>query len=530
MVKTSRLKTIKKEKGSNKDQRQFKNLYPKLHLQHQMQIENGSDEEEFSGPLTKRSCQDVICCVIFLAFWVGMGYVSFIALRDGQPERLLYGADSFGNICGRKNDAIENINLSGLDMSEKPFLFSFNPVTVSVDGISSTKICLENCPNESLVTPGQYAGYEICLYSLPPEDYNALHLTGDLCPRPPVPSSFAILNRCVPTTLIDVATSFINTEWINTVLADIETSWREICYLCTIALDRSELDNENVQTLLIYSGVASGVTALIAVALVIGGCGMIFLFLITSGQPQAREDGTVEYIEDEMIKYMRYYYIFGILWGTQFVLAFEQCVTAGAVAEWFFARDKKSLGSPISKSMGRVLRYHVGSIAFGSFIIAVVMLARLILGYIQSKNAYIEIAIYGYSFCKAAQKAFTVIVSNALRVAAINSVGDFLLLLAKITVTAGVIAIGIEFFQENPDVNFYAVPIAVAAIFAFIVSHIFLSVYEMTIDTLLICFCEDCEMNDGLSQPYFMSRNLMNFVDNAKKAQRLHDARRKTKS
>lgn len=42
--------------------------------------------------------------------------------------------------------------------------------------------------------------------------------------------------------------------------------------------------------------------ALIAVALVIGGCGMIFLFLITAGQPHAREDGTVEYVEDELVK------------------------------------------------------------------------------------------------------------------------------------------------------------------------------------------------------------------------------------
>ncbi|RXG55173.1 Choline transporter-like protein 2 [Armadillidium vulgare] len=31
----------------------------------------------------------------------------------------------------------------------------------------------------------------------------------------------------------------------------------------------------------------------------------------------------------------------------------------------------------------------------------------------------------------------------------------------------------------------------------------------MTIDTLLICFCEDCERNDGIQKPYFMSRGLM---------------------
>lgn len=38
----------------------------------------------------------------------------------------------------------------------------------------------------------------------------------------------------------------------------------------------------------------------------------------------------------------------------------------------------------------------------------------------------------------------------------------------------------------------------------------------MTIDTIFICFCEDCERNDGLSRPYYMSRGLMEFVQNSK--------------
>ena len=31
----------------------------------------------------------------------------------------------------------------------------------------------------------------------------------------------------------------------------------------------------------------------------------------------------------------------------------------------------------------------------------------------------------------------------------------------------------------------------------------------MTIDTLFLCFCEDCELNDGIEKPYFMSKGLM---------------------
>jgi len=37
----------------------------------------------------------------------------------------------------------------------------------------------------------------------------------------------------------------------------------------------------------------------------------------------------------------------------------------------------------------------------------------------------------------------------------------------------------------------------------------FLDTLQMIIDTIFLCFCEDCEKNDGISRPYFMSRGLM---------------------
>lgn len=47
----------------------------------------------------------------------------------------------------------------------------------------------------------------------------------------------------------------------------------------------------------------------------------------------------------------------------------------------------------------------------------------------------------------------------------------------------------------------------------------------MTIDTIFICFCEDCEQNDGITRPYYMSRSLMEFIQNSKKALNIRDER-----
>lgn len=110
------------------------------------------------------------------------------------------------------------------------------------------------------------------------------------------------------------------------------------------------------------------------------------------------------------------------------------------------------------------LFYHTGTAAFGALIVAIVKTIRVIIAYLQNKaaksknrlaqavlcclqccmwcvekcikflnkNAYIQTAIHGYSFCKAARSAFFLILRNILRVAAVNMVADFVLLLGKV--------------------------------------------------------------------------------------------------
>lgn len=60
-------------------------------------------------------------------------------------------------------------------------------------------------------------------------------------------------------------------------------------------------------------------------------------------------------------------------------------------------------------------------------------------------------AIDGDSFCPAGKRAFSLLASNALRVMAINSVGDFVLLLGKVFVVLVTVLVGIELIQ----VSFY---------------------------------------------------------------------------
>lgn len=70
--------------------------------------------------------------------------------------------------------------------------------------------------------------------------------------------------------------------------------------------------------------------------------------------------------------------------------------------------------------------------------------------------------------------------TNALQVATINGIGDFVLFLGKLAVAALCGLISILMLRDNPDVNFYMAPVIVITVFSFFVAHIILSLYEVT--------------------------------------------------
>jgi len=107
-----------------------------------------------------------------------------------------------------------------------------------------------------------------------------------------------------------------------------------------------------------------------------------------------------------------------------------------------------------------------------------------------NRNAYVTIAITGKSFCAAARSAFATLVLNAGRVAALNSIGDFVLFLGKLSVVAIVATAGVFWFKADTTSEYYFLPVLLVCIFAYFIAHCFLSVYEMTVDALLLCTCE----------------------------------------
>ena len=67
---------------------------------------------------------------------------------------------------------------------------------------------------------------------------------------------------------------------------------------------------------------------------------------------------------------------------------------------------------------------------------------------------HIGVAIYGESFCNAARNAFRTLASNALRLATISFIGDFLLFLIKVAIVTCTVFSGMELGKVSFIPNF----------------------------------------------------------------------------
>ncbi|KXS21380.1 DUF580-domain-containing protein, partial [Gonapodya prolifera JEL478] len=140
-------------------------------------------------------------------------------------------------------------------------------------------------------------------------------------------------------------------------------------------------------------------------------------------------------------------------------LAIGQITVAGAISTWYWTRDKSQLPTfTVLQSLYRCVRYSLGSAAIGSLVLALLSLVRVLLAklYADAKKsgnklaqylvcclqcccaiiekivkvvnvrAYIEIAVYGKSYCVSAEAAWDLILRNAFRLVVVDGITSFI--------------------------------------------------------------------------------------------------------
>jgi len=111
---------------------------------------------------------------------------------------------------------------------------------------------------------------------------------------------------------------------------------------------------------------------------------------------------------------------------------------------------------------------------------------------ILTRNAYIYMAIEGKSFITSASAALSLIMSNPALVSTLAGIGGVFRFLGKVFIS--LITVYICFYildtyePWKTTVNSVFLPLVVIFIISWIIGVIFMSVYGMAIDTVLICF------------------------------------------
>jgi len=256
---------------------------------------------------------------------------------------------------------------------------------------------------------------------------------------------------------------------------------------------------------------------------------------------------------DERINRLGWLLLFYLFWIMEFTKAISQIIIAMSAAKWYFSRDKKSIGShTVIKSIRESIYYHTGTAAIGSLLIAVIRLIRAIVAKLQkkaqemdnkvgqcilcccqcclwcfekfmrflNKNAYIQTAIFGTSFCTSAKNAFFLILRNAKRVAGISYVVSVLIWISRLFIaflTAGLSYIVMERKIDDQLHSLFG-PTLLVFIIAYYVADMFLDIFEMTSETILQCFIADEEMFNGDS--CFADGDLRDWFDEVEEKQK----------
>ncbi|XP_060788663.1 choline transporter-like protein 5-B isoform X2 [Neoarius graeffei] len=97
----------------------------------------------FRGPVRKRRCTDMLCCGFFVIIILSYIALGTVAWMYGDPRKVIYPTDSYGQFCSQQGTANEN----------KAVLFYFNILQCANPAVlinlqcSTRQLCVSGCPD-----------------------------------------------------------------------------------------------------------------------------------------------------------------------------------------------------------------------------------------------------------------------------------------------------------------------------------------------------------------------------------------------
>ena len=276
------------------------------------------------------------------------------------------------------------------------------------------------------------------------------------------------------------------------------------------------------------------------------------IFLYATGEfDQEGSKVIANFVWDAKIRYSWWFHLFALFYMTAVISAYASFIYSSSACIWYFTSEKGIEGNPISKSFKRGIRYHFGSLAFGSLIIAIVRLIMVWLEVVKrrveststnkteskcfkciisclqccmgcigkimefgNKHAYIQIALKGDSFCTAAWEGFGLIVRNLGRFTALAAIGTVFTTIGTIFISVVSAVIGyfvitkVSYFSD--ELNSCVLPVVVFIVIGFILGLVTMNIFGVSGDALMHSFLLDEEINKGQAKAFPELQKFMN--------------------
>merc|ERR1740121_504425 len=205
-----------------------------------------------------------------------------------------------------------------------------------------------------------------------------------------------------------------------------------------------------------------------------------------------------------VLDYRFWFSLLMFFWNNALTVAAGQCTIAGAVGIWLFNRSKDSSRAKSFASVCTAVKncfvFHLGSLAFGSLILAWVQTLKWGMWFLSkqakaqknkimeciakacacclwcfekcvkflNKNAYIQVALMGTSFCTSAKNAFFLILRNAARFGVLGGLGSVIHFIGKLFILVATGLLGFLMLEAmHPEIESPYILIAIYCVIGF---------------------------------------------------------------
>ncbi|XP_044269841.1 choline transporter-like protein 1 isoform X2 [Tribolium madens] len=550
------------------------------------EFRNTTETENFQIPEKpeNRKCTD-IGFLIFLIHVVvtTIIFVAYNSTIGTNYNRFLNGYDKCGDTCGISNRAVKTVQCSGKDLTNKPFM-TFKFTDRKNDSKTKIEILPDVCDNRC--DPPNRLMFHRCIPDADQdrkaniiinfaEFCNDLKLTINTIIIPM--AIIGLVSLCfflglryssritvfgaVGITLISLLcfTSYIwywfsenqdNTKLLYIGIVSSCAIFFQTIFICYFYNRYSiiiKMFKETTQTIFSMPSlvfVPLGTLAFLTVVTT----SIVFLGALISTNHYLREipghPSAYEYRDTKLATAgLACIVIFGI-WTFALANGCQCMIVAGAISTYYFTRDKSTLQKPVYASFFVLMRYHLGTVAFGSLCITFLSIGRLCFEFISqyikqdwlkkrmkafvsrieatveylSKRAYIQTAMHGEPLYSSGKRAARLLWANLLDTIVPHVVGNFIV----ISITISVVLLGalfaiIVYKTTDLKVIYFWTIVAIGAGISGTIIYFFAQVLNVAVETIFICFCEDKLLHSGNNNEFFMSQELKTLIDEAKK-------------